>query len=181
MSNSTYITQAQVSAIRRIARSKRVHQRTLVPVYNSSRPSDAPGLVKFLAEYRENEDGATFSSESRVEIPALVKIEDYRPGRSVTEGAPLRLVCSQTDYFGERSLSGLANVLRAGDQLQIRFLIGNTTGALKDAGFSTDECEIAVYRNGKFFTSVPVDSVTYPVNNISYLGMVCTSFKGEAE
>lgn len=68
-------------------------------------------------------------------------------------------------YAGSQFFTSLLNILRPGDRIVTTFVVGNTTEALRAAGFRMDECYVDIVRKGKLFVRLSVYGNTVPANS----------------
>lgn len=102
-------------------------------------------------------------SSLRISAPAYSKVNTY----DGTRGAK-RFVASQTHYRSDKGLlTSLANVARVGDELAVRFVIGNQTETLTGAGLSHDTAFVQLFRNNKFVAEFYVADVIAPVGSFA--------------
>lgn len=104
------------------------------------------GYAVTIIETRRMPEGYEPSQvDRRHTIPCAGRIERWR------DGEPQRYVASDSVYRSEAWSNGrvLANVVRAGDELTVRFRIGNDSEGMRAAGMTRDECDLAVIRKGK--------------------------------
>lgn len=96
--------------------------------------------------------------ERRTEVPVNGHIERYR------DESPDRYICSRSLYISS-PFDGVRAILRNvrdGDELHLRFLIGNDTDNLRNAGLSHDVCTLAHVRAGKVLAVAPFDDRIAP-------------------
>lgn len=105
---------------------------------------------------------------SSVNITCEGEIDRYN-GRP-TKPDVFRYVATQTHYYTERKASvlrSLCNTLRAGDELYVHFVIGNTTQTIQNVQFGVDECYVSIRRKNQCVATFLVDYIATPMDGYS--------------
>lgn len=150
--------------------------------------SDIPGTqtswLRISRTHRQPAGAEPSEVRYDTEIPTLGAIAIYGESetckalRSWSNPVGFRIVASQACYISEKTsiVKSLASVVRAGDQLEIAWVLGNDTDNLRNAGMTHDLCYIRVIRNEKYLVEFILDDAICPVGSTalfastSYIG-----------
>lgn len=93
-----------------------------------------------------------------ISTPVLTRVAAWRE-RDTSIGLVAAVVITS---FGFGPIQSLVNLLKAGDELEAYWFLGNNTQALTDAGMVHDEVDVRIVRNGKNYAQLHWSDITTP-------------------
>lgn len=167
----TIITTDHIKAMRRALSSSKSHNiDTWVCVDWRIERDTADGKFAFeVAQTIDHGEGheprSTRRSVVEVFCDGEINVYSARPTFAVAR----YVATDRVHYFERRAsvLRSLCNTLRAGDQLYVHFVIGNTTQSLEGVSFGRDECYVSIRRKNQCVATFHVDTIVSPVDGWS--------------
>jgi hypothetical protein len=157
---NTTVTTEFVKAVRKAARNKTFDTTSLVVETNIIEGDSARySFVKLNVEKRNGKNATEPYTTYQTVTGATERIASYGDALRPTQ----RLVASANHYNSEKGVvSSLANLVKAGDELQLSWVLSNSTETLNKAGLQHDMVYVRIIRNGKFVAELLVDDTVCP-------------------